>query len=1102
MPSLAAGLRQELARLFEPLVVAAGSRERWPLVLALVGHTADAADDPGLRAALDDLATLAALGNVSIETWEGVETILTSSSRAMHALHELERAASNPALAGRLERLGPELAEQLTAVYLRRYHARTFRLAALLTLVDPAEALDAHPAVFADGVRVRAAWMADELHLDRLGLLLRDPWTALRAAYLPNNLASAADAHAAADRLFPLLRAGIGELGLASAVEQRSLAPAEPEGPDGEGDHFGNPEPPPEDAPPPAPPGDLGPYYRITQPRLVIRIPQFKPDGTLAGTFLGIAVAASSLEHPGGVAGLIVELTGALNWTQTRGPWTLTASSQGTLPAFVVGPGGLKLATAAAAAASAKLVVARQPPAAGAPAFVLGPATGTRIELGTLTAEVGLALGPAASTAALTVAATSGRLVIAPGDGDGFLQYVLPSDGVSVAFEAGLSLSSARGFELTGGVGLQASLPAHVSLGSIGSIDAVQLGLAALDEGLHADVGCALTVHLGPVDVSIDGIGVRALTSFPAGGGNLGVADLAVGFKAPTRLGLSVDAGPVAGGGFLAFDPERGEYAGEVHLQFEEIAVRAIGLLTTHLPGGQPGFSLLVIVSAEFPPVQLGLGFMLVGVGGLLGINRTVAVEALRAGLKTGALGAVLSPPDPKANVGQLVASLAGLFPPAAGRHVFAPTARIVWGTPTQITIELCLVLELPAPVRLVALGRLRAVLPDQREAIVRIQVDVLGVIDFDRAEAAVDATLVDSRLAQFALTGDMALRMSWGAQPSFLLAVGGFHPRFAAPPGFPALERVAVALASGDNPKLRLEAYLALTSNTVQFGARVDLAARAGSFGIAGFLSFDALVTLAPLAFVVGIAAKLAVKAGGRTILSVSLELILSGPRPWRARGRASFSILFFDVSFGFDVTIGDDAPSALPTPVDVAPLLLAAFADARSWSAQLPAGAAGLVTLRALEPGTAVLAHPLATLQVRQRVAPLERTLDRFGTSVPSGARRFRITLATIGGVRTTLTALLDRFAPAQFTALSDDAKLSAPSFEEMTSGAALGANGYATGATINVSVVYEQLLVTAPGVAQPRSQRVAIPGDVFATLTATSPERRPAFAMREAA
>ena len=122
--------------------------------------------------------------------------------------------------------------------------------------------------MFAGGVRVRAAWMADALHLDRLGPLLRDPWAVLRAAYLPNNLASAADAHASADRLFPLLRAGIDELGLASAVELRSLGPALPDAPSGEGDHFGSPEPAPEDAPPPAPPGDLGPYYRVTQPRL------------------------------------------------------------------------------------------------------------------------------------------------------------------------------------------------------------------------------------------------------------------------------------------------------------------------------------------------------------------------------------------------------------------------------------------------------------------------------------------------------------------------------------------------------------------------------------------------------------------------------------------------------------------------------------------------------------------------------------------------------------------------------------------------------------------------------------------------------------------
>ena len=72
----------------------------------------------------------------------------------------------------------------------------------------------------------------------------------------------------------------------------------------------------------------------------------------------------------------------------------------------------------------------------------------------------------------------------------------------------------------------------------------------------------------------------------PQGGGDRGAADLAIGFKPPSGLALTVDAGPVTGGGALVFDPERGLYAGEMQLQFEQIAVRAVGLLTTGCPVG------------------------------------------------------------------------------------------------------------------------------------------------------------------------------------------------------------------------------------------------------------------------------------------------------------------------------------------------------------------------------------------------------------------------------------------------------------------------------------------------------------------------------------
>ena len=54
------------------------------------------------------------------------------------------------------------------------------------------------------------------------------------------------------------------------------------------------------------------------------------------------------------------------------------------------------------------------------------------------------------------------------------------------------------------------------------------------------------------------------------------------------------------------------------------VNVAAVGLLTTRLPDGAPGFSLFILITAAgFAPLPLGMGFTLTGIGGLLGINRT-----------------------------------------------------------------------------------------------------------------------------------------------------------------------------------------------------------------------------------------------------------------------------------------------------------------------------------------------------------------------------------------------------------------------------------------------------------------------------------------------
>jgi Family of unknown function (DUF6603) len=120
---------------------------------------------------------------------------------------------------------------------------------------------------------------------------------------------------------------------------------------------------------------------------------------------------------------------------------------------------------------------------------------------------------------------------------------------------------------------------------------------------------------------------------------------------------------------------------------------------------------------------------------------------------------------------------------------------------------------------------RTRLVPPPQR--FVDIRIGVLGVIDFGRHTLSLDASLHDSKLAGYPLTGDLALRLGWGDSPQFLFSLGGFHPHFTPPPGFPALRRLA--LTAGDNPQLRMDCYLALTSNTAQVGAHADRRARSG---------------------------------------------------------------------------------------------------------------------------------------------------------------------------------------------------------------------------------------------------------------------------------
>jgi hypothetical protein len=698
------------------------------------------------------------------------------------------------------------------------------------------------------------------------------------------------------------------------------------------------------------------------------------------------------------------------------------------------------------------------------PIVLIGTADGTRIEVKSVSAAGGLVLDaeqPADLFGELEL--QEGRLVVAGGEGDGFLQEILPEDGFAVRFDLATGLSSQRGFYFRGSSALEINVPTHLQLGPIG-LQSVTIAVQPKADALNVSAGATIEARLGPLLVSIENVGVQAAFTFPGNGGNVGPLNVGVDFKPPSGVGLSVDGGGFKGGGFLRFEPEQARYTGMLELEFQDqLTVKAIGLLNTRLPNGQAGFSLLIVISAEFTPIQFGFGFRLEGVGGLLGLNRTVNTDRLVSGLRDNTLGSILFPTDIVANADRIISDLRQVFPPASGRFVFGPMAKISWGTPPLVTADLGLIIELPEPVRLMILGVVRSVLPDEQAAILRLQVNFLGVIDFEKEQFSFDASLFDSKLLGLTLTGDMAVRIYWGADANLLATVGGFHPAYQPPPmNLPPLRRLTLALLSGDNPRLTLETYFALTSNTAQFGARLELYAAAWKFNAYGFLSFDVLFQFNPFYFIAEVTAMLALRVGSSSIASIKLTLTLEGPTPWKAKGDARLRLCWFlTVKVRFNKTFGEARNTVLPD-LAVLPLLLEALSARDNWEEERPTERHRLESLREIAPPAEPLVHPVGTLRISQKVAPLNIVLDRVGSQRPTDARQFGVDAVQVGGAAVTTSAAQESFAPAQYFDLSDEDKLGSPSFKSLDSGIRVGdpermRTGYAAARDVKYELKY---------------------------------------------
>jgi hypothetical protein len=1063
-------LARELAAFLAPLLSYSSGPEKRVELLGKLGLDEDVivgrgGSSVGISQSINGLVqlyeSLSVLSQSSIESFSDLAVLLESSGDLPALIQTLDAATSVSGSNGVLEKNGKALLDFLTHVYLQSRVPGILPILKILTIAEDVVLLP----VFAGGQAVgepdaylRKPRSVVRFNWGRVLNVLRDPAGTLSNAYIVRNTSGDVDFDATADRLWPRIADGLRAIG-AVVVH-------------GTGDDQ----------------VDFGTWGTERARRTMTVF--FPVDGDQIAERDGVG-ATLLLEQR---FGLVVVPFGNFSFMETLGRWGIKLGGTLTPGLFAIRDGGIVHSTISPNVnfqLEATLLPGPRETQDEPDSVVVGSVSETGLELGGLKFVFHGAFSEGDIDWGVTAEIQKAQFKLAAGDGDGFLNALLGGSDSSASFSFSLGWSTTRGLSFGGAGGLRVLLPVQVGTTSF-RVENIRLAIVVGDDAAESaavSVQAGLTVasSIGPVAVALEGMGLKSDVGFPETGGGMGIGSLELGFLPPTGAGISINSGPVSGGGFLTFDADKGHYAGAINLRIYEIDVSALGVIDTKLPNGQRGFSMAILISARFSPIQLGLGFTLNGVGGFLGINRGVNVEYLKKAVREHSLDNVLFPENPKENALKILKSLSQAFPPDKDRYAFAPMAIIGWGGSVPIlNAELGIIIEIPQPGRITVLGQIKAGLPKISDsAPVKLNLDAVGVLDFPGKSFSLDASLHHSKVGGFPVSGDMALRLKWSDPPNFALAIGGFHPRYLAPADFPALKRVTVNLTKNGGPRVTLEGYLAITSNTLQIGARAEIEAHKGSFNVYGYISFDALFQFQPFQMQADFRAGAAIRKGKRHISSVTLSGTLSGPNPWHAKGKACVSLLFFDICIGFDTDLSKrqvQASTSVPTLQVLVASMVTELQDLRNWVAELPANARRVVSLAA-PVGTAalpVLLDPQGKMTVRQRLLPLDRQIELFNR-LPMTKTTLSIASAALrdaGGVTTSLgkSRVEDYFAPAQFVKMTDADRLGRPGFERMSSGAAFssadasGAEPIKRGLVKVKNVAYETTVVAVTNVVRP--------------------------------
>jgi hypothetical protein len=139
-----------------------------------------------------------------------------------------------------------------------------------------------------------------------------------------------------------------------------------------------------------------------------------------------------------------------------------------------------------------------------------------------------------------------------------------------------------------------------------------------------------------------------------------------------------------------------------------------------------------------------------------------------------------------------------------------------------------------------------------------------------------------------------------------FVLSIGGYHPRFAAPAHYPHIPRLTILWRLSDHVELKGTSYFALVPHAVMAGGSIQVVFQSGDIRAWFSAQYDLLVFWKPFAYFVDIAVSIGASVRVNLLFTsatlsfhIGAALRLHGP-PFGGEATVDLSVASFTISFG----------------------------------------------------------------------------------------------------------------------------------------------------------------------------------------------------------